>query len=92
MGWLRIMRPGSVIGEQQHYLCAVERAGVASWAPTTDRSRPAFSASIAAEQVAAGMAQRSSKRSLAGRGLQRSASEGLGRRSLGAAVSLANEC
>jgi cell division cycle 14 len=26
MGWLRIMRPGSVIGEQQHYLCAVERA------------------------------------------------------------------
>ena len=25
MGWLRIMRPGSVIGEQQHYLCAVEK-------------------------------------------------------------------
>ena len=25
MGWLRIMRPGSVIGEQQHYLCHVER-------------------------------------------------------------------
>jgi cell division cycle 14 len=25
MGWLRLMRPGSVIGEQQHYLCAVER-------------------------------------------------------------------
>jgi cell division cycle 14 len=25
MGWLRIMRPGSVIGEQQHYLCGVER-------------------------------------------------------------------
>ena len=25
MGWLRIMRPGSVIGEQQHYLCDVER-------------------------------------------------------------------
>jgi cell division cycle 14 len=24
MGWLRIMRPGSVIGQQQHYLCAVE--------------------------------------------------------------------
>ena len=24
MGWLRIMRPGSVIGEQQHYLCALE--------------------------------------------------------------------
>ena len=26
MGWLRIMRPGSVIGEQQHYLCAVDAA------------------------------------------------------------------
>ena len=26
MGWLRIMRPGSVIGEQQHYLCAVGAA------------------------------------------------------------------
>ena len=26
MGWLRIMRPGSVIGEQQQYLCSVERA------------------------------------------------------------------
>ena len=25
IGWLRIMRPGSVIGEQQHYLCDVER-------------------------------------------------------------------
>ena len=25
MGWLRIMRPGSVIGEQQHYLCDLER-------------------------------------------------------------------
>jgi cell division cycle 14 len=25
MGWLRIVRPGSVIGGQQHYLCAVER-------------------------------------------------------------------
>ena len=24
MGWLRIMRPGSVIGEQQHYLCALD--------------------------------------------------------------------
>ena len=26
MGWLRIMRPGSVIGPQQHYLCAVDAA------------------------------------------------------------------
>ena len=30
MGWLRIARPGSVIGEQQHYLCAAERAARAS--------------------------------------------------------------
>jgi cell division cycle 14 len=29
MGWLRIMRPGSVIGLQQHYLCAVEAARAA---------------------------------------------------------------
>ena len=26
MGWLRIVRPGSVIGEQQHYLCRAEAA------------------------------------------------------------------
>ena len=26
MGWLRIVRPGSVIGEQQRYLCAMEPA------------------------------------------------------------------
>ena len=25
MGWLRLMRPGSVIGEQQRFLCAVQR-------------------------------------------------------------------
>ena len=25
MGWLRVMRPGSVIGEQQQYLCDLER-------------------------------------------------------------------
>ena len=30
MGWLRIMRPGSVIGEQQHYLCAVDGAAPAA--------------------------------------------------------------
>jgi cell division cycle 14 len=33
MGWLRVMRPGSVIGEQQHFLMAAERgtpAAVAS--------------------------------------------------------------
>jgi cell division cycle 14 len=30
MGWLRIMRPGSVIGEQQDYLCSVDRAVVSA--------------------------------------------------------------
>ncbi len=25
MGWLCIMRPGCVLGEQQHYLCDVDR-------------------------------------------------------------------
>jgi cell division cycle 14 len=33
IGWLRIMRPGSVIGEQQHYLCAVEASVRALTAP-----------------------------------------------------------
>ncbi len=34
MGWLRIMRPGSVIGDQQLYLCHAERvAAVAAAAP-----------------------------------------------------------
>ena len=38
MGWLRIMRPGSVIGEQQRYLCAVEAARPR---PQDDRRPPA---------------------------------------------------
>ena len=29
IAWLRIMRPGSVIGEQQHYLCHLGRPGAA---------------------------------------------------------------
>jgi cell division cycle 14 len=33
MGWLRIMRPGSVIGEQQHYLVAMEPALKAAASP-----------------------------------------------------------
>jgi cell division cycle 14 len=59
MGWLRIMRPGSVIGEQQHYLCAVERDGatgtgtVAAVSPRAPCSQPA----VLAAQVA-GAAQR----------------------------------
>ena len=33
MGWLRIVRPGSVIGEQQHFLCAREALMRRSAAP-----------------------------------------------------------
>jgi cell division cycle 14 len=42
MGWLRIMRPGSVIGEQQLYLCEVERciAAAGPAAPSTTSSPP----------------------------------------------------
>ena len=43
MGWLRIMRPGSVIGEQQQYLCAVEQTLLtpgASLAGAGDDFRP----------------------------------------------------
>ena len=58
MGWLRIMRPGSVIGEQQHYLCG----GLAA-RPAADGRRA--TAALAAE-VAAGMERRGSLR--AGRG------------------------
>ena len=50
MGWLRIMRPGSVIGEQQHFLCAVDEAlrkpgAMAGW---DDASLPADSDAAAA--------------------------------------------
>ena len=58
MGWLRIMRPGSVIGEQQHYLCD----GLASRPATDGRSG---CAALAAE-VAAGMVQRGSFRARGG--------------------------
>ena len=49
MGWLRILRPWSVIGEQQHYLCG-RPAGSAG------RDRPA--ARELASQVTAGVGQR----------------------------------
>ena len=44
MGWLRVMRPGSVIGEQQHFLLAVERrlrAPRPAPAPGAPRAPPA---------------------------------------------------
>ena len=40
LGWLRVMRPGSVVGEQQHYLCAVEAALLSPRRPLA-ASRPA---------------------------------------------------
>ena len=71
MGWLRIMRPGSVIGEQQEYLCAVERgwdgaggagaaagsagAGIGRDAGSLDLAERGRSAAEAAEAVWAGM-------------------------------------
>ena len=46
VGWLRIMRPGSVIGDQQRYLCDVERAvreADAAAAAASDGGAPAAS-------------------------------------------------
>ena len=54
IGWLRIMRPGSVIGEQQHYLCG--RPGTRQGADGRRKST-----ALAAE-VAAGMERRGSLR------------------------------
>ena len=65
MGWLRIVRPGSVIGEQQHFLCEVERLGFDA---IRAAAAPARGGSTAvqerASQVAAGMAQRGSTKAL----------------------------
>jgi hypothetical protein len=71
MGWLRIMRPGSVIGEQQAYLCEVEARWCSGALPGPDCLQSSDSdrnghggeeASAVAEelaaQVAAGMARR----------------------------------
>ena len=42
IGWLRVMRPGSVIGDQQRFLCAAERPPAAAPAAgTSPRRRPA---------------------------------------------------
>ena len=39
MGWVRIMRPGSVLGEQQRFLCTVERLKLAKAAAKTSTLR-----------------------------------------------------
>ena len=67
MGWLRIMRPGSVIGEQQHYLCGLdlEEAGGGARSEASGREAAAGArercAKLAA-QVAAGMERRGAAR------------------------------
>ena len=64
MGWLRIMRPGSVIGEQQHYLCgSLDLQPACAEASSEMPASRAHAASLAG-QVAAGMEQRGSARNL----------------------------
>jgi cell division cycle 14 len=60
IAWVRVMRPGSVLGEQQHFLARVERAVAAATAPTPGRVSPApplssdaFAAAVAAACAAA---------------------------------------
>ena len=83
MGWLRIMRPGSVIGGQQHYLCNIESGyssasasassascGVLPNIPIAAHRPAAATASSAAElarQVADGMNRRAAGRIRSGR-------------------------
>ena len=86
MGWLRIMRPGSVIGEQQQFLCGVPVLAIgkvgesgseeAGWSCRPSSSSGARAAWLAAE-VAAGMERRGSARNLfavVGMGMGRPAS------------------
>ncbi len=61
MGWLRVMRPGSVIGPQQHFLCAVEarpalRAGLGMCAGALGGARGSgvLAGNAAAEEAWAG--------------------------------------
>jgi cell division cycle 14 len=53
MGWLRIMRPGSVIGEQQHYLCAVESTSTPALAPALAPASPRSTAAGAGARISA---------------------------------------
>ena len=48
MGWLRVLRPGSVLGDQQHFLVGVERGLRESVAgPAVDADSPAVAESPA---------------------------------------------
>jgi cell division cycle 14 len=84
MGWLRIVRPGSVIGRQQEYLLAVEARGRAEGGgevccldyPATTRPEEVASAAAAAAAAAAESCVRSGPAS-SGHRQQRSFSEAL---------------
>ncbi len=64
VGWLRIVRPGSVTGEQQDYLCAAERR--------TARMRAVLAAVRLAQ---AGAVPRGFRRAFLPRGIARAAAE-----------------
>jgi cell division cycle 14 len=62
MGWLRIMRPGSVIGEQQHYLCAADQGMLPQGAGETQAGEASAARALRAvhaAQVSAAVARRS---------------------------------
>jgi cell division cycle 14 len=67
MAWLRIMRPGSVIGDQQAYLCDVEAAISGSGDPDAARAAaparvPSGNSEVLARQVAEAMDRRAAER------------------------------
>ncbi len=79
LGWLRILRPGSVIGEQQHYLCpAAAGAAPARAAPRAERR---------AAEVAGGMERRA-----AFRAQRRGAPAALGKAAAGGVLARAASC
>jgi hypothetical protein len=58
MAWLRIVRPGSVLGDQQHFLCAVERSMATLMVavgptPTSDPHGPARTTAAPAQPQSA---------------------------------------
>jgi cell division cycle 14 len=55
MGWLRIMRPGSVIGEQQHFLCRHCPTDAATQTDSPEIFGPAPSAADFGQVVASGL-------------------------------------
>ena len=58
IAWLRLMRPGCVIGKQQHFLCDTVAAAASAPPPAPASERPPTVPEELAGQVAAGMAHR----------------------------------